>query len=165
MRSLFPKLAVEMGFNSVMTGWVTGAFCAGQLMAFALLRQTTKWQYRRAPMILGMAGGALGMGGAYLGRSPVVFLASFVIAGAGVGFAYVGSLFYSLCAPQHRRGRRCGVHELMVGAGGGLGPLLAGAVATHWDVRTSFGVEGIIFAVAMIIFASYSVAGRLRSST
>jgi MFS family permease len=116
-------------------------------------------------MIIGMAGGALGMAGAYFGRSPAIFVMSFVIAGMGVGFAYVGSLFYSLCAPQHRRGRRCGVHEMMVGAGGGLGPLLAGTVATYWGVRASFGVEGLIFAAAMVVFVGYSLAGRLRSST
>ncbi len=165
VRSLFPKLAVEMGFSPAMTGWATGAFCAGQLMAFTVLRQTTKWQYRRAPMIIGMAGGALGMGGAYFGRSPAIFVASFVVAGAAVGFAYVGSLFYSLCAPQDRRGRRCGIHEMMVGAGGALGPLLAGTVATYYGVRESFGVEGLIFAAAMVVFASYSVSARLRSST
>ncbi len=165
VRSLFPKLAVEMGFSPVMTGWVTGAFCGGQLLAFGIVRQTTRWQYRRAPMIIGMAGGALGMAGAYFGRSPAIFVMSFVIAGMGVGFAYVGSLFYSLCAPQHRRGRRCGVHEMMVGAGGGLGPLLAGTVATYWGVRASFGVEGLIFAAAMVVFVGYSLAGRLRSST
>jgi MFS family permease len=165
VRSLFPKLAVELGFSEVVTGWITAAFYCGQLLAFAALRQTTAWQYRRLPLAIGMAAGAVGMGGAYLGHSPATYVAAFLVGGVAVGFAYVGSLFYSLSAPQSRRGRRCGVHEMMVGAGGSLGPLLAGSVAMHYGVRASFGVQTLVFVAAMVLLVGWTVAGRLRSST
>ncbi|MCX7599913.1 MAG: MFS transporter [Armatimonadetes bacterium] len=157
IRTLFPKLAHDLGFGEVVTGWLTFAYYVGQLGAFLALRQSSAWQYRRLPLVLGLTGGALGMGGAWLGRAPLTFGVCFAVAGVSVGFTYVASLFYSLQAPQHRRGRRAGIHEMTVGAGGALGPLVGGTVASYYGVRASFGALGLMYAAAGALLVLWSV--------
>lgn len=157
IRTLFPKLAHDLGFGEVVTGWLTFAYYVGQLGAFVALRQSSAWQYRRLPLVLGLAGGALGMGGAWMGHAPLTFAVCFAVAGISVGFTYVASLFYSLHAPMQRRGRRAGIHEMTVGAGGALGPLVGGAVATYHGVRASFAALGLMYAAAGILLVLWSV--------
>ena len=160
IRTLFPKLAHDLGFREVITGWLTFAYYVGQLGAFLALRQSSAWQYRRLPLVLGLAGGALGMSGAWLGRTPLTFGVCFAVAGVSVGFTYVASLFYSLHAPMEQRGKRAGIHEMTVGAGGALGPLVGGAVATYQGVRASFGALGLMYAAAGVLLIVWSVLRR-----
>lgn len=160
IRTLFPKLADDLGFGEVTTGWLTFAYYLGQLGAFLALRQSSAWQYRRLPLVLGLAGGALGMSGAWLGHAPLTFGICFAVAGVSVGFTYVASLFYSLHAPRERRGRRAGIHEMTVGAGGALGPLVGGAVATYHGVRASFAALGLMYAAAGLLLVLWSVLRR-----
>lgn len=162
VRSLFPKLADGMGFSEVLTGWLTFAYYVGQLFAFIGLRQMTGWRYRRLPLVVGLVGGGLGMAGAWLGRSPLIFALSFGVAGLSVGFTYVASLYYSLHAPAELRGRRAGIHEMTVGAGGALGPLVGGVVATYYGVRSSFGAIALMFAVASVALVVWSLVRRPR---
>jgi MFS family permease len=160
IRSLFPKLAHDIGYREVTTGWLTFAYYVGQIGAFVLLRQYRGWQYRRTPLVLGLIGGALGMAGAWFGRSPAIFAVAFGVAGLSVGFTYVASLYYSLHAPAQQRGKRAGVHEMTVGAGGALGPLIGGAVATYHGVRASFGALAVVFAVAAVALVVWSLVRR-----
>jgi MFS family permease len=160
IRTLFPKLAHDIGFSEVLTGWLTFAYYLGQLGVFVAVRQITSWQYRRWPLVVGLLGGMAGMTGAWLGRSPIVFAVSFAAAGLSVGLTYVASLYYSLHAPRERRGRRAGIHEMTVGAGGALGPLLGGTVATYYGVRSSFAALAVMFAVAAVVLVVWSVVRR-----
>lgn len=160
VRALFPKLGIDLHFSEVTIGWVSFAFYAGQLAAFAAMRQIGGWHYRRLPLVGAAAVGSAGMAWAYLARSPLTFALAFVVAGAAVGFAYVASLFYSLSAPPARRGLRAGISELTVGAGAALGPLVAGAVSTYWGVRASFGVQSLVLGVAVVALALWSLRRR-----
>ncbi len=160
IRTLFPKLAHDLGFSEVMTGWLTFAYYFGQLGVFVAVRQITSWQYKRWPLVVGLLGGMIGMGGAWLGHSPIIFAISFAAAGLSVGLTYVASLYYSLHAPADRRGRRAGIHEMTVGAGGALGPLLGGAVATYYGVQAAFAALAAMFAVATVVFVVWSKVRR-----
>lgn len=150
-RTLFPKLANELGFSEVTTGWVIFGMLAGQLVTFLWLRQATWWHFRRLPLMLGLLAGGAGMVGTALVKSPAGFALCLAAAGAAVGLTYVASLFYSLQAPQQQRGGRTGIHETIVGAGLASGPLIGGIAGSFWGLRAPFIAAAIVFGIVLVM--------------
>ena len=161
-RALFPKLAHELGFTEVLTGWLIFAFYVGQVAAFFALRQTKGWQYRRWPLLAGLVCGLVGMSIVTLANAPATFAFGLAVAGISVGITYVASLFYSLQAPLEDRGRRSGIHEAIVGAGLSTGPFFGGAAATFTSPRAPFAACVIVFALGLT--AVFALALRARAS-
>lgn len=71
--------------------------------------------------------------------------------GLSFGVAYAASLHFSLAAAE-ARGRRAGIHEALIGAGGFLPPLLAGFAVrgTGW-LGAPYEVAAALLAVAVVV--------------
>jgi MFS family permease len=163
-RTLFPKLGNQLGFSEIVIGWVVFAMLAGQLLAFLGLRQATWWHFRRLPLMIGLAIGAFGMTASVWAHTPLSFGIAFAWVGAANGFTYVASLFYSLQAPQHLRGKRTGIHETIIGAGLATGPLVGGLVGQAYGLRAIFGVGAILFVAVLclqfLLWANHKATSR-----
>ncbi|MBC7287205.1 MAG: MFS transporter [Armatimonadetes bacterium] len=163
-RALLPKLADELGFTEVLTGWLVFSFYVGQAVTFLALRQMRGWQYRRWPLVAGLAWGLTGMALVAVARAPLTFAIGLAVAGASVGMTYVASLFYSLQAPLEQRGWRSGIHEAVVGAGLSTGPLIGGIAASFAGARAPFfcavAVLGLVVLVVSFMAARSHAAQR-----
>ena len=137
LRYLFPKLAVTLGITPFMIGVLMFLLGATQSLIFYIMGHTSGWQHRLNFLILMqlvMCGGFLIL---CFSSSLFLFFPAFILFGAGVGVSYFSSLYYSL-ESKYEKGERSGIHELIVGAGGLVGPLLGGIAAQHFSLRAPF---------------------------
>lgn len=146
-----PQYITDRGWESTHYGWFLGTVLAVQTLVFATLAGTTRpaWSIGRlwVPQVLSIAAlAALPMWAGFVG-----LLAMAPLIGLGCGTAYQASLEASLEHPAVR-GRRAGIHEGLIGAGGFLPPLVAGAL-----VRFGLGLAAPYWLAAGLIGASLCV--------
>lgn len=141
LKGLAPKLGAHLGLGPRATGCLLFAALVAQGLAFAGLGSARRWAYRPGLLRLAAPSAALGLGfwllAGQLGGGSALVFASALLGAALVGSAqavtYAASVFYSLDYDEHR-GLRTGIHEAVLGLGGGL-EVLGGALAdaTAWD--------------------------------
>jgi MFS family permease len=122
--------AVELTIADPKTflGIFLGTIFGAQTLAFGLLQKGAAWTYRRGlsyALQAGTAGVAVGI---TLLRGDVAILAAAPLLGAGLGFSYASSIYYSLHGPADH-GRFAGIHEAVLGAGTLLVPIAGGKLA------------------------------------
>jgi MFS family permease len=122
--------AVELTIADPKTflGIFLGTIFGAQTLAFGLLQRGAAWTYRRGlsyALQAGTAGVAVGI---TLLRGDVAILAAAPLLGAGLGFSYASSIYYSLHGPAEH-GRFAGIHEAVLGAGTLLVPIAGGKLA------------------------------------
>ncbi len=152
IRSLFPKLGGQLGMGSTAIGALLSIITFAQVSAFALLRQTARWHYRLAPMVLSLSillGVSLLI---YTSTSFVQFIPAMALMGTCTGVAYFSSLYYSLNTPTER-GARSGIHEALIGLGVVAGPLSGGIVAQVWGLRAPY-----ILSAGVTLFVIFTTA-------
>ena len=103
-------------------------FLAG-LIIFLVMLASRRWQGKQFPIYVIPILAAVGLLLMALARPFEVFLGAGILIGAALGTAYTLSLFYSLRVPD-KKGQGSGVHEALIGLGGGAGPLIAGAAGS-----------------------------------
>ncbi|MBT5829744.1 MAG: MFS transporter, partial [Candidatus Latescibacteria bacterium] len=130
VRSLFPKLATDLGIAPGILGGLMALIGLAQLTAFYFMSRTDRWQFKRMPLILAQVLACVGLLLLALGKHPVVFALGLLMVGVLAGITFTVSIFYSLFT-QGPGGRRTGFHEAIVGSGFLFGPLLGGVVGEH----------------------------------
>jgi MFS family permease len=121
---LHPALAETKTFF----GLFLGTIFAAQAAAFFALQRSRAWTYRRAPLYLTQAVSAAAAFLVTATRNDAVVLAVAPFVGAGTGFAYASSIYYSLHGPADH-GKYAGIHEAVLAAGAFLVPILGGHLA------------------------------------
>lgn len=126
----YPKLLLQHGIDARAFGLFLGAVFLAQTCTFLVLRRWIGWRYR-ADSLLGtqllMIGAALLMP-RIPSLPPLLFMAPLL--GAGLGFCYHSSLYYSVHVPT-ARGRRAGIHESILHTAAASIPLMGGALAAR----------------------------------
>jgi MFS family permease len=148
VRSLFPKLATDLGITPGLLGYLLAMIAMGQLAAFYFMARTDRWQFRVAPIVFAQLFGAVGLVLLSVGTHPVVFACGFLLIGALIGVTFTASIFYSLFA-EGPGGRRTGIHEAIVGSGFLLGPLAGGLAAEHLNPRAPYVLAGVVIVVTI----------------
>lgn len=148
-RFLFPRYADHVGFDTTTVGTLLTVMLLAQTATFLLLRNTGFWHYRLWPLL---AASALTAGSFFIaGSAGTRYLVIVPLFCSGVlgGFCYTSSIYYSMARPK------AGVesaarHEMTVGMGAALGPVVAGYLTDRTgDPATLFILSGV---VALIIF-------------
>lgn len=151
MRSLFPKLATDLGMGSITIGGLVFCFGLSQTVTFIILRRTQRWQYRLMPLVSIQC---LGLGGLliiFISRSAIAFSPAFVLLGICCGMTYFSSIFYSLHGHLDK-GRKSGVHEACIGSGCLFGPLIGGIFSHVFsNLKAPYLVVFILMVVAIVV--------------
>lgn len=109
-------------------GVFLGVMYAVQTVSFLVLRDGSWWTYRRAPLYGAQVMVAVAAVAIPFAGSDVAWLALAAVIGAGLGFCYASSIYYSLHGPADH-GKFAGLHEAVLGTGSFLIPLAGGALA------------------------------------
>lgn len=144
--AIFPSMCKKLGLSSTQTGVLIFIWGLVMSVAFAVLRLSVKWTYRRLPLVAGQILLALGFLMYYIGSSFYVLALGSALTGIGCGITYSSSLFYSM-NKQTRRGMLCGKHELILQAASLTGPLVAGLISTRCGFRTPY-----LFCILVVFF-------------
>lgn len=148
-----PKVLLATGIDARGFGVFMGLVFFAQLVLFAVLGSHRGWRYRVAPLLGMQALLALAVLVVPFSTSLIALLLIAPVFGAGLGFAYQSSLYYSLHAPVGR-GRQAGVHEAVLGMTGATIPLLGGVAA---KATGSFAPFVVAAAATALVLVSSSV--------
>jgi hypothetical protein len=133
LKGLAPKLGDHLGVGAGEMGALLFLTLVAQGVGFFALGSSERWGYRRATLLAAVPAAVLGLGLWLLaGRlDGVLVLAVAGLGALAVGAAqavtYAASVFYSIDYDE-RRGLRTGIHEAVLGIGGGL-EILGGILA------------------------------------
>lgn len=150
VRSLFPKLASDLGILPTPLGQLMALIGVAQLAAFFIVSRTERWQFRLAPLVIAQCLGIAGLLTLAAGNSPRIFMLGMLTQGILAGVTFTSSLFYSLYAGGPG-GRRAGPHEAILGSGFLFGPILGGLAAEHLGPRAPYVLAAAVILLAIAI--------------
>ncbi len=140
-------------------GLLMGAIFGAQTLSFLVFRTGAWWTYRRAPLYAAQVGVAAVCLAIPAAGNDLAALALALPLGAGLGFCYASSIYYSLHGPADH-GKYAGLHEAALGTGSFLVPLAGGALAqAAGDLRLPY----LLAALAML--GAVAVQERLYRTT
>jgi len=168
IRYLFPKLAIQLGIQPFIIGVLFSTIALSQTITFYILGKTSRWPYRSIPLISLQLFGILGLLLVFLGSSMISFFLAFMLIGAEGGIAYFSSVFYSLDNVRGR-GQKSGIHEATLGGGLLLGPLVGGAIAEAYTLRSPYlfaiFIMGVaLFAEALLIRKGGNASDKIKGT-
>lgn len=150
VRNLFPKLGSELGFSSTAIGFFIFLMFMAQTIMFISLGRTSSWHYKIFPIVLFQILAVLSLLAIALFSCASYIAAAMIFLGTCCGMTYFSSIFYSLYGFIDK-GKKSGIHEAFIGAGGLLGPL-AGGIAAYY-----FGIRAPYLAAAALILTAIAV--------
>jgi len=153
VRSLFPKLATDLGIDPALLGKLLGLIGLTQVISFFLIARTDRWQFKLAPLVGIQLTAVLGLGILALGSSQIHFALGLLCQGVLIGTTFTSSAFYSLHA-EGPGGKRTGIHEGLIGSGMLVGPLAGGLMAEHVGSRAPYLLASgvLLCAIAVEIY-------------
>jgi len=164
--AMFPRIGETLGYSPTLVGRIMFVIGAAQLIAFEMARLTSRWQYRRSPLVAAVVLTLLGQLMAQVTSSPWLFALSFALIGGATSLTFVSGITYALHLSAEGRGLRAGIHEAVVGAGLVIGPLVGGVVAQYVGLKAPFSagaaVCGLVL-VAQLIVAPRHVSDAAQS--
>ncbi len=147
---IFPKLGIQLHLSALFLGLLMFVFSLSRVLTFYGLGRVRQWHYRIFPLAIFQLIAAVGLIIIFIASSlPLLFLA-FVFMGTGMGMTYSSSLFYSINVTS-QRGPSAAIHEMVLMSGYLLGPLIGGAVAQEFSLRTPYLVAVVIVVVGILI--------------
>ena len=154
VRSLFPKLATDLGVQTAHLGYLMALIGLAQLATFALISRTERWQFRLWPLVAVQLAAMLALSVLAFSTSLIAFAGGLLLLGVMIGFTYTASGFYSLhsTAPG---GGRIGIHETILGGGNLVGPLAGGLVGEYIGARAPYMLAAGVIAIALAAQAIY----------
>jgi MFS family permease len=158
IRVLFPKLALELGFEKAAVGILLAVISASQTLSFAALGVWQGWHYRLAPLLLLEAGAALGLLIVAGAGAAGPFALGFALVGIASGLTYTSGYYYGVHG-QTSKGSRTGLHEAISSAGSALGPITGGLIASAVSLRASFLFCAGVVVIAAVVQAFLPKAG------
>jgi MFS family permease len=161
VQSIYPKLAVEVGFSPPLIGFFLFLIGGTQTVFFVLLGRSSFWHYRIVPLVGAHAVAAVGMLCVYMTAAVPVLTIAFASLGVGLALSYFSSIYYSV-AGVLQKGKRTGIHEFIVGSGFLLGPLAGGICAQYIALGAPFlicaALLGLTACAEAVIVRRFSAA-------
>jgi EmrB/QacA subfamily drug resistance transporter len=167
-----PSMQRSLGATATDLQWIVDSYSivfAGLLLTAGAMGDRFG---RKKALLCGL--GVFGLGaliGAFAGTSEAV-IASRAIAGIGAAFVMPATLsLLTTVFPPHERAKAIAIWAGFAGAGGALGPLIAGFLLTGWWIFPSFWwgsvfvVNIVVSIVVMIAVAVYAPHSKDNSAT
>jgi DHA1 family multidrug resistance protein-like MFS transporter len=160
IRILFPKLGLDvLGMQPWMIGVLIFALGFSLTVTFYLMGVSRSWRSSPRPLIFAQILIIVFLLMMTVSTSAVTL--GFVLCGLGVGFgiAYSYSLYYSVIGSLDK-GVASGRHEMVLGVGAVLGPLMGGSVTELFRTQRAPYVLG-----AILVFLSLAAQLRIFSTS
>jgi MFS family permease len=149
LRNLFQSLGKQLGLVESQIGLLMLLWALAMTVMFVSLGFSTRWTYRTSPLLVFEA--LVGVGFLVLFKASTfpVLATGVIIAGIGIGMVYSSSLYYS--SDGHAdKGAKCGLHEMILGAGALTGPLTGGLAARYFSLRAPFLLCAVMMGMCLI---------------
>jgi predicted MFS family arabinose efflux permease len=149
---LLPHVCRRLDFTVAQLGHFLVALNASRLAAFALFQRFRRWEYSLGWLLGLQLVGAAALGVLGWANQPAVFVLLLSVFGLFGGLSYYSSLYYSLSGDS-AHGARSGIHEGVLAAGQGIGPLACGAAASlfaNWPGAVLVFAGAVVAAVAVV---------------
>jgi len=150
IRYIFPKLSTSLGISSSFLGFLMFILSFSQTLTLYWFGKLHGWQYQLYPILLFQLLAVTGLILIFIGNSIFLFLLAFVLLGTAAGTTYSYSLFHSINVPL-QKGPSAAVHEIVLGTGGLIGPLVGGAVAQQYSLHTPYILAALIIAAGIFL--------------
>ena len=162
IRVLFPKLGLELGMQPWVIGIIIFSLGVALTIAFFFMAVYGRWHNKAAPLLCAQALIVILLLVSIRFESP--FMIGLIFAGLGIGFGvtYSYSLYCSVVGTLNK-GAASGRHEMVLGIGALLGPLIGGAAIQMFSAPRAPYVFAAGLVVACIIAeAVVLLRGRTR---
>ncbi|MCB9463200.1 MAG: MFS transporter [Candidatus Eisenbacteria bacterium] len=158
----YPKLLDGLGLGGTEFGVFLGLAYLVQTLTFFLFSHWDGWHYRSGWLFGAEVSVALALFLLPRLSNPWLIWALAPAVGLGLGFAYSGSLFYSLVGPG-AHGRSTGLHEAILASGSFLLPFLAGVgVRMTGNLHLPYLFVAAVVLVGVCVQAAW--LGRIQRS-
>jgi predicted MFS family arabinose efflux permease len=141
---LLDDLGTQLDMSPAALGWVTTATQGGYLLGLVLAVPLGDRLDRRRMILVQLALTAVGLAGAAVAPTAVIFLACSAVFGAASTVVQVITAFAADASPDHRRGRTVGAVTGGVVVGILLARSASGLIADLWGWRSVFWVAALI---------------------
>ena len=145
-----PKVLLGVDIGGRDFGIFFGSVFLAQTLLFVTVGNLRAWHYRALPLVgmqVVLAIGAVAVTGVESFGALMLFAP---LLGAGLGFAYQSSLYYSLHAPV-ARGAQAGVHEAALGLASATIPVAGGFAVAGAGVRAPFVLAAACMLVSAVV--------------
>jgi MFS family permease len=149
-RMLFPLLGLRMDLARSQVGFLLSAISVAQAAGFLALGAWEGWQWTVLPLAVLEALACAGMVLAWRGQASLDFAVAFSFLGLAGAITYTAGYFYGVYGQAHKT-VRTGLHEAINSGAGLLGPLLGGAMAKAYGLRTPYLMAAALLAAAVIL--------------
>jgi MFS family permease len=165
IRMLFPKLGLDLGMQPWVIGTIMLAFGIALTVMFQIMGASGRWHNKPAPLLCSQAFiVVLALASAAV-DSPLAFGLLFFGLGLGFGVSYSYSLYCSVVGSLNK-GEASGRHEMVLGTGALLGPLVGGAAAEIFHApRAPYLLAAGLVAAAMIAEAAILLRWRTHEAS
>ncbi len=163
IRSVFPKLGVELGMNEGTIGMILGLVLAGAAVGIFVGNAGPWWRGKLWPLVASqLVMVAVGIA-VFLTSSRLVLVLAFLCQGLSVGIIYTAAIYYGLQA-RANMGRSMGIHESLITGGGIAGSLMGGAAAQFISLRSPYIIySGLVLAAAGVSMVYWHRSKRSQS--
>jgi MFS family permease len=155
LRALFPKYGTQLGFSATIVSSLLFMTMLAQTGVFLLFRNTGFWHYRYWPLLVTTAAATASFFAIGSVSSVPLLAVLFVCIGLFLGCSYFSSIYYSMARPK------AGVesaawHEMTLGTGTTLGPILGGFFAQQTGSMTApFMLSGAVATIGLGIAVQF----------
>jgi len=149
VRTLEPKLAVDLGLAKVHAGSILALVSVMQVIWGLCWMNSKHWMYKSSAAFLGGLGGLAGLLLFAFGKTlPLLYLAA-ILYGSYSGYFYFTLVFFSLVHPV-KSSRYLAINEAVVGLSGIAGAIGGGILAQFTNLQTTFTVAAILVAISSL---------------
>ncbi len=149
VRTLEPKLAVDLGLAKVHAGSILALVSVMQVFWGLCWMNSKHWMYKPGAALLGGLGGLAGLLLFAFGTTLPLFYLAAILYGSYSGYFYFTLVFYSLVHPV-KSSRYLATNEAVVGLAGIAGAVGGGILAQFTNLRVTFAVAAILVAISSL---------------
>lgn len=151
----------ELSIRSDWMGGISALNPATQILGLFLCGRLADRLGRRHVFLLGFVLSAIAPMIYAVASSSAHMAAGFVVHGFGFGALYIGSAAYiGDVTPAKMQGRMFGLHEASFAAGGVIGPILSGTIATYIGLRPMLWVMTAVASCAVVLASTQATGTR-----
>jgi len=162
IRSIWPKLALDMGYSADEISRFLFALPLAQTITFGLMGIFHWWRFRRYLLYAAQLTACVATAVMGLASNPYVLYIAFGLFGTMLALIHSSSVYYSLFHIE-RCGIRASIHEGLIGSGSFIGPLYGGILARLVALPLPFILTPLLIVAAIVgeerVFRRHKPAG------
>lgn len=149
VRTLEPKLAVDLGLAKIHAGSILALVSVMQVIWGLAWMNSKRWMYKPSAAFLGGLAGLAGLLLFASGKTLPLLYAAAILYGSYSGYFYFTLVFYALVHPV-KSAHYLAINEAVVGIAGITGAIGGGILAQLTNLRVTFSVAAMLVAIGSL---------------